>query len=138
MGVSPMAFETIVYTSSTTPASLLVYGRDGDVSCLGSHDEIEPRDVRAPGDGQLILPRCCPVDTVVGARGAKDFHYSARLVAEVIARIVGAVDAVEDATPVRMDQPSQKQARESSCGFALPRQQLDLPLVFPAGPVLRE
>jgi hypothetical protein len=96
------------------------------VSRFRSHDEIEPSSIRAPRDRQQVPSRCCAVNAVINACRTEDLLYSARLVAEVIARIVRAIDAVEDAAAIRMDESSQKRARVSSGDAALPPQQLDL------------
>src|SRR5439155_8964597 len=98
----------------------------------------EPRDISAPGDGQQLCSAGRPPYAVIVAGGTKDVPDAARLVREVITRVVRIIHPVQDPAPVGMDQPAQERTGEFSCEVALPGQQFDRALMFRPRPVLRE
>src|SRR5688500_18480337 len=76
------------------------------------------------------------MDAVVIARFAEDPANVAGFVAEVVARVVGAVDAVLNAAAIRVDQSTKERSRVSSGDRSLPACELDRPPVFQSQPVL--
>jgi hypothetical protein len=117
---------------------MLVYSSSAHISRFRSNGQIEPRDVIAASDRQQFGSTGRPSYSVVFAGGAEDLPDAARLVAEVIARVVGTVDTVQDAAAVGVDQAAEKSVWVHSRDLALPRQQLDRALVFLSRPVLWE
>jgi len=115
-----------------------VYGKRVSVSRFRPDGEIESSDVGAAGDGQQLRSAGSPAYTVIVAGGTEDGPDAARLVGEVITRVIRFVDVIEDAAPIGMNQPAQEQARVFSRDVTLPRAQLDRSLVLRARPMLRE
>jgi len=78
------------------------------------------------------------VHTIVFACRAENVSDATGVVPEVIPRVVGAVDAIEDATAIRIDQPAQNKSRVLAGDLTLPGYKLDLALMFTPRTMLRE